>query len=111
MTFQPTFQKHAGDACGGVQLHVLERDSFLPVLTGLAVMIEIRRQSPMKFAWRQPPYEYEHDKLPIDILSGTPALRQQIEQGASAHAIAATWKSDEGEFKRVRTEYPLYDGL
>ena len=58
VTFQPTFQKHAGDACGGVQLHVLERDSFLPVLTGLAVMIEIRRQSPVKFAWRQPPYEY-----------------------------------------------------
>src|SRR5262249_25466471 len=68
--FQPTFQKHAGRVCGGVQIHVTERSRFKPFLTGLAIIAVARRLAPRAFRWRQPPYEFENRKLPIDILLG-----------------------------------------
>jgi uncharacterized protein YbbC (DUF1343 family) len=63
---------------------------------------------PGKFAWRQPPYEYEHDKLPIDILAGSDVLRQQIEGEVPIPEIAASWKNDEQAFERLRQKYLLY---
>src|SRR5262249_10651720 len=63
--FEPTFQKYAKQACGGCQIHVTDRDAFRPVLTGAALIHTFRRLAPSTFARRQPPYEYEHDKLPI----------------------------------------------
>ena len=81
VVFEPTFQKHAKQACGGCQIHVLDRDANPMVETAVAVLVEIRAQNPAKFEWRQPPYEYEHTKLPFDILAGSSELRQQIEAG------------------------------
>jgi len=81
VTFEPTFHKHAREACGGCQIHVTDRRAFRPVLASVAAMAEFRRINPGRFAWRQPPYEYEHGKMPIDILAGSPALRGQIEAG------------------------------
>ena len=106
--FEPTFQKHAKQPCGGCQIHVTDRAAFKPVITGLALIDMFRRFNPSKFAWRQPPYEYEHDKMPIDILAGSNALRQQIESGVPIHEIAASWADDEAEFKRLRAPYLLY---
>ena len=62
--FEPTFQKHAKQACGGCQIHVTARHLFKPVLVGVALTGMFWRTNPSKFAWRQPPYEYEHDKVP-----------------------------------------------
>src|SRR6266480_1585232 len=56
--FEPTFQKHARTACGGVQIHVLDRDTFPAVKAAVAVLVEIRNQNISRFQWRQPPYEY-----------------------------------------------------
>jgi len=71
-SFEPTFQKHAGETCGGAQLHVTDRDRFLPVRTGLEILRLARDLAPKKFAWNPPPYEYEREKLPIEILCGCP---------------------------------------
>ncbi|PYL07345.1 MAG: DUF1343 domain-containing protein [Verrucomicrobia bacterium] len=71
--FQPTFQKFAGQLCGGGQLHVLDRDIFRPFQTGIEIIRCIRKLYPGSFAWKQPPYEYEYEKLPIQILLGGPA--------------------------------------
>jgi len=106
--FEPTFQKHAGQTCGGCQIHVLDRHAFLPVESAVALLIAIRAQNPAKFEWRQPPYEYEHEKLPIDILAGSRALRQQIEAGMPARAIADSWQSGIHEFAKARQPYLLY---
>ena len=106
--FEPTFQKHAKSACGGCQIHVTERAAFRPVLTGAALIQMFRRFNPEKFSWRQPPYEYEHDKMPIDILAGSATLRGQIESGTSARDIAASWKKDEESFRKLREPYLLY---
>jgi uncharacterized protein YbbC (DUF1343 family) len=106
--FEPTFQKHAKQTCGGCQIHVTDRSAFRPVLTGAALIETFRQQSPATFAWRQPPYEYEHDKLPIDILAGSSGLREQIEANVPAAEIAATWRDDERAFDRLRRPFLMY---
>ena len=106
--FEPTFQKHAKTSCGGCQIHVTDRAVFKPVLTGAALIQMFRRFSPEKFAWRQPPYEYEHEKLPIEILAGSPTLRRQIEASLPPADIAASWQKDEAAFRTLRQPYLLY---
>jgi uncharacterized protein YbbC (DUF1343 family) len=106
--FEPTFQKHAKQTCGGCQIHVTDRQAFKAVLTGVALIDMFRRQDPTKFAWRPPPYEYEHDKLPIDILAGSDVLRRQVEAGTPLEAIASSWHSDEQAFELLRQPYLLY---
>jgi len=100
--FEPTFHKHAREACGGCQIHVTDRRQFRPVLASVAVMAAFHRADPSRFAWRQPPYEYEHDKMPIDILAGSPALREQIERGEGAREIAASWEGGVEAFEPAR---------
>jgi uncharacterized protein YbbC (DUF1343 family) len=107
--FEPTFQKHARTSCGGCQIHVTDRRAFRPVLTGVALIEAIRAQDPSAFAWREPPYEYEHDKQPIDILAGSPALREAIDSGARAEDIAAGWPDTRGPFDAARAACLLYD--
>jgi uncharacterized protein YbbC (DUF1343 family) len=70
--FQPTFHKFAGQLCRGAQLHVLDRAAFRPFQTGVEIIRAIRKLCPESFAWKQPPYEYEREKLPIEILLGGP---------------------------------------
>ena len=106
--FEPTFHKHARETCGGCQIHVTDRQAFLPVLASVAVMAAFHRANPARFAWRQPPYEYEHDKMPIDILAGSPALREQIEGGTGAREIAASWEASVAAFDAVRRACLLY---
>jgi len=107
--FEPTFQKHAKQPCGGCQIHVTDRESFKPVKTGVALIDRFRRFDPVRFEWRQPPYEYEHEKMPIDILAGSDMLRQQIERGVPIEEIAASWRDDEEQFRRLREPYLLYE--
>jgi uncharacterized protein YbbC (DUF1343 family) len=71
-SFQPTFQKFAGVMCGGAQLHVTDRDVFMPVRTAVEIIRTIRRMFGESFAWKQPPYEYEFERLPIEVLLGGP---------------------------------------
>jgi len=107
--FEPTFQKHAKQPCGGCQIHVTDRESFKPVKTGVALIEMFRRFDPVRFEWRRPPYEYEHEKVPIDILAGSDTLRQQVERGVPVEEIAASWRDDEEQFRRLREPYLLYE--
>lgn len=108
VVFEPTFQKHANTACGGCQIHVLDRRAFRPVETGVALIAAFRASDPARFRWRDPPYEYETQKLPIDILAGSCTLRHTIDAGASARTIAAGWTEAVEAFDRVRREFLLY---
>ncbi len=106
--FEPTFQKHAKSPCGGCQIHVTNRERFRPVLTGAALISTFRGINPQQFSWRQPPYEYEHVKLPIDILAGSDVLRGQIENGMPPAEIADSWRDEERAFTIRRAQYLLY---
>ena len=106
--FTPTFQKHAGRVCGGVQVHVRDRARFPAFLAYLLLIHHARRQAPERFAWRDPPYEYEHVKRPIDILCGTDAVRRTMDEGLSPRRLAAGWSRERQAFRRRRAEYLLY---
>jgi uncharacterized protein YbbC (DUF1343 family) len=106
--FEPTFQKHAKQTCGGCQLHVTDRRAFKPLRTAVELIEEFHRQSPEYFAWREPPYEYEHDKEPIDILYGTDRLREAIADGTSVTTLVEAWGPEEEAFQRQSKPYLLY---
>jgi uncharacterized protein YbbC (DUF1343 family) len=106
--FTPTFQKHAGRLCKGVQVHVTDRSRFPAFLAYLLLIHHARRQAPPKFAWRDPPYEYEHVKRPIDILCGTSEIRRAIDNGVSPRRFTRQWRRQQRAFRRRRAPYLLY---
>jgi uncharacterized protein YbbC (DUF1343 family) len=106
--FEPTFQKHARTSCGGCQIHVLDRGALQPCSVAAALLLEFRRAAPDRFDWRQPPYEYEHDKLPIDILAGSPDLREQIDADQPLDVIVGSWQGEIEAFRRMREEFLMY---
>jgi uncharacterized protein YbbC (DUF1343 family) len=108
VSFEPTFHKHAKTLCHGVQLHVTDRRTFESVLATTAVLHEMRQMNPAEFAWRPPPYEYEHTLLPIDILAGNATYREDIERGEDPKRMAESWKPAVAEFERLRQQYRLY---
>ncbi|MDG2221575.1 MAG: DUF1343 domain-containing protein, partial [Rubripirellula sp.] len=76
--FRPTFDKWAGELCGGVSLHVIGPDRFRSFPMTIRMLAEIKRLYPSGFRWLDPPYEYELEKQPIDILYGNDQLRLQL---------------------------------
>jgi uncharacterized protein YbbC (DUF1343 family) len=107
-SFQPTFQKHSGKICEGVQLHVLDRDTFRPAITGVALIKAAITLYSEQFEWKQPPYEYVFDKLPIDVIAGTEKLRKKLEAGIELKEIAEAWKEDEQRFRELRKDFLIY---
>ena len=106
--FQPTFQKHAGVSCGGVQIHVLDRNSFEPWITGIAMAKFAHDMYPNEFRWKEPPYEYVFDKNPFDVISGTAKIREAFEKGTALDTIADETKAPLAEFKKLREAFLLY---
>jgi uncharacterized protein YbbC (DUF1343 family) len=106
--FRPTFHKFAGQMCAGVQLHVVDRESFQPVRTGLAVLAAFRDDAGDRFDWRREPYEFVSDRLAIDLLFGSERERTALEAGHPASEIALAWEADEEAFRRRREPFLLY---
>ena len=106
--FEPTFQKHARAACGGCQIHVLDRAAFKPALTGVAIIEQLRAADPSSFAWKQPPYEYEHEKWPIDVIAGAKWFREAIDSGERAEIIAREWEPALTAFRALRARHLIY---
>lgn len=109
MYFQPTFQKHAGEVCGGAQIHIINRKKFKPFKTGVVILKTVHDLYPKHFTWKQPPYEYEKDKMPIDVLAGTDKLRNDIENGTNINRMEEWWEEQCMEFNRkFRKKYLIY---
>jgi uncharacterized protein YbbC (DUF1343 family) len=87
---------------------VLDRRAFRPVATGLAIIEAFRATDSVQFAWRDPPYEYEHDKPPIDILYGSAALRERLDAGTPADDLVREWDDELAPFLEVRQRFLLY---
>ena len=100
--FTPTFSKHAGQACAGVQLHVTDRNTFRPVRTGLAVLKALHDQHPKDFAFLsgEPPF--------FDRLAGVGDLRAAIERGDALDAIEAGWQPGLAKFEALRRRHLQY---
>jgi len=80
--FQPTFHKGAGEICGGAQIHVLDRDAFESFNMAIEILKFLYHRYPDQFKWKEAPYEYEYEKLPIDILLGSGTFRKEFIENA-----------------------------
>jgi uncharacterized protein YbbC (DUF1343 family) len=106
--FEPTFHKHAQRLSGGCQIHVTDRRVFPSMRAAVEMLDEFHREAPGENLWRDPPYEYEHVKPPIDILYGSDRLRRGIDAGESPASIMADWRRDEDAFRALRQKFLLY---
>ena len=89
-------------------MHVLDRRAFRPVEAGVALIEAFRAADPDLFCWKDPPYEYEHQKIPIDCLAGSSQLREQIDGGMSARDIARSWEPAVSAFLKIRERFLMY---
>lgn len=106
--FEPTFHKWAGQPCHGFQIHVTDRHSFKPYLTSLALTALIIQQHKTDFQWKSPPYEYEFEKLPADLIIGDQKIRKALEAGADPSDLQDLWQHEEECFKEARRPLLLY---
>lgn len=106
--FRPTFAEFAGETCGGLQIHVTDRNTFTPVIVGIAMVKTAYDMYPEKFEWRQNAYEYVFDKNPIDVICGTDKIRKAIESGVALKEIEADWAKGLTEFGEARSSYLIY---
>ena len=106
--FRPTFQKWGGKTCGGVQIHVTDRNAFTPVIVGIAMVKTAYDLYTDKFQWKQSAYEYVFDKNPFDVVCGTDNIRKQIEGGIPLREIEAEWVDGLKHFGSARRDHLLY---
>lgn len=108
MKFLPTFQKHQGKTCAGVFIHVVDRESFQPVLTGFALVSLLYNLYKDHFKWKNPPYEYEFDRNPFDVIAGSLKTREFIEKNEEIKTVKQYWRENVKEFEDIRKKYLLY---
>jgi uncharacterized protein YbbC (DUF1343 family) len=88
VTFLPTFQKHAGRLCGGVQIHVTDARTFRPMATYLGLLALAHAQDPVRFVFRTEKYEFRDDVPAFDLLTGDAEARERIARGERADDVA-----------------------
>jgi uncharacterized protein YbbC (DUF1343 family) len=106
--FRPTFHKYAGETCGGVEVHVVRREEFLPFLTGASMIFCAAGLWPEAFDWMREAYEFETERLAIDLLAGGTWLREWVEKGKDPAGAAESWEEELKEFRLLRKNYLLY---
>ena len=106
--FEPTSGKWQGKLCRGFQIHVTEPDNYLPYITSLKLLQAVMRHHAKDFSWKNPPYEYEFEKLPIDLIIGDSEIRKRMERLDSLDDIAESWKPELNRFVHDSRDYHLY---
>lgn len=108
LVFLPTFQKHQGVPTGGYQIHVTDRKKFEPWRLCQTLCREFYRELGTEFKWKQPPYEYEYDRMPIDLINGTDLLRHWVEKNGSRADYEAIMRPNQEDYAQKRAEALLY---
>jgi len=108
VNFLPTFQKHQDVSCGGYQIHTTDRNKFQPWKVGQMLCHSLYRLLGDAFAWKDPPYEYEYQKWPIDMINGTDQLRIWVEQQGTYDQLEEFEQAHWGEFQQKRSQALLY---
>jgi uncharacterized protein YbbC (DUF1343 family) len=108
IVFEPTSGKWAGESCYGFQIHVTNSRTFLPYRTSLALLQAAILLYPEQFQYKQPPYEYEFERLPMDLILGDPEVRSRLEEGKAVREIEESWLDELQAFDHTRKNYFLY---
>jgi uncharacterized protein YbbC (DUF1343 family) len=109
LRFEPTSGKWMGQDCTGFQIHVTDADRFRPYRTSLALLQGIRSLYPEQFAYKQPPYEYEFERLPMDLIIGDRTVREGMEAGVPIADLEGAWQRQLDEYQERRRAVLLYE--
>lgn len=107
LDFKPMFQKHAHKVCHGLEMHVTDRQSFRPVLTGIAI-VGVMHALHEEFAWRTETYEFENDRLAIDLLFGNDRIRKAIEHQENPYRIVERFEAETESWRAQRAAFLSY---
>jgi len=108
VVFEPTFNKWSGKACNGFQIHITDPYEFKPYITALKLLHAVIFHHSNMFQWKRTPYEYEFEKLPIDLIIGDKKIRQRIESLDDIYAIEKSWIKDLKAFAETSKKFHLY---
>lgn len=108
VSFEPTSNKWKGEVCNGFQIHITDPHKYKPYYVALRLIQAIMRCHGEEFEWKPPPYEYEYERLPIDLLIGDKKIRRRIETFDSIDMIEESWKQDLEKFSEVSRQFHLY---
>jgi uncharacterized protein YbbC (DUF1343 family) len=106
--FEPVFDKWRGKLCAGFQVHITDVAKVRPYRLGLRLLQILLRVHPEQFAWLPPPYEYETEKLPIDILLGDGKVRQELEDGTDVGDLEASWREELAAYREKGLSCRIY---
>ena len=109
LIFEPTSSKWAGQSCHGFQIHVTDPALYRPYRTSLAILQAIMLLNPKDFQYKKPPYEYEYERLPMDLILGDKKIRKSLEQGESVLYLENSWQKNLADFDKLRQEVFLYN--
>jgi uncharacterized protein YbbC (DUF1343 family) len=107
--FEPVYDKWSGKICGGFQIHIVNKDRWKPYRFGMELLQMLIKFYPAEFQWLNPPYEYEWEKLPIDIIIGSRDIRQKLEAGITVEELEAEWQKGLEEYLSLRENVLLYE--
>lgn len=109
ITFKPTFHKWSGHLCRGFMIHILDSKDYCPYFTSISLLREIIRLYGDYFQWKAPPYEYEYERLPIDLILGNDGLRKSIEKGQDMEIIEEKYFNQADDFLEKQKAFLIYD--
>jgi len=109
LAFEPTSGKWAGETCQGFQLHVTDSETFMPYRTSLVLMQALLRLYPDDFLYKDPPYEYEFKRLPMDLIIGDQGVRKALEMGEDVVQLEYSWQDDLQEYQERIQPVLLYE--
>ena len=107
-TFEPRFQKHAGEVCHGAEIIITDREKLEPLLLGLVVLEALLHENSEQFEWRTETYEYVDDPIAIDLLFGNSEGRGALETKVPPRDILRCWNDEIDAFKTKRAKVLLY---
>ncbi len=109
LAFEPISNKWTGRLCHGFQLHIVDLQRYKPYRTTLALLQAVVSRHPQAFHWKRPPYEYEFEKRPFDLITGDPAVRKAVEGMEPLEDLEKTWREDLRAFQELRRTCLLYE--
>ena len=108
VAFEPTSNKWQGERCEGFQIHITDPVKYKPYLSTLKILHAIYLNHRKEFGWKSPPYEYEINKYPVDLITGNPSIRMAIEKADRIDEIEKTWQTELEEYLHISRRYHLY---
>jgi uncharacterized protein YbbC (DUF1343 family) len=108
IVFRPMFHKWKEESCEGFMIHITDPLSFRSTFTSLALLRAVMDTHADRFAWRPPPYEYEYERMPIDLILGDRGMREELERGEDPELIKEKGEREIQQFLEWREPFLMY---